>query len=110
MVNKQFELFRLEPKCRVVHKNRESFDVYIGRGVDSKWGNPYSHKDDSIAEFRVASKKEAIEKYGDYLMSNPELMKALPELKGKVLGCWCEDANGNGKCHGDVLAELVNKL
>jgi hypothetical protein len=29
-----------------------------------------------------------MEKYRAWLLSNPELLKKLPELKGKVLGCW----------------------
>jgi hypothetical protein len=33
-------------------------------------------------------------------------MAALPELRGKVLGCWCAPA----ACHGDVLAEMVAAL
>lgn len=39
-------------------------------------------------------------------MSSPTLLAALPELKGKVLGCFCKPK----ACHGDVLADLVNKL
>jgi hypothetical protein len=31
-------------------------------------------------------------------------MAALPELKGRVLGCWCAPL----ACHGDVLAQLAN--
>ena len=34
------------------------------------------------------------------------LVAALPELKDKVLGCWCNPL----PCHGDVLVELVNNL
>lgn len=34
------------------------------------------------------------------------LMKSLPELKGKTLGCWCKPY----PCHGDVLVELLNEL
>lgn len=43
--------------------------------------------------------------YGEYLLLNEELMKSLPELKGKILGCWCAPL----ACHGEVLAELANK-
>jgi hypothetical protein len=34
----------------------------------------------------------------------PELMAALGEIRGKVLGCWCKPA----ACHGDVLARLAD--
>jgi hypothetical protein len=89
-------------KPRVVHCKREKFDIYIGRG--SKWGNPFSHKEGTLAEHVVESREEAIAKYEEYLLSNQELVDALPELRGKVLGCWCKPK----ACHGDVLLKLAN--
>lgn len=93
-------------ECRVVNKNKEGYDVYIGRG--SKWGNPYTHISNkkTKAEFIVGSRKESIEKFKEYLLNNEELMSALPELKGKRLGCYCKPKS----CHGDVIVELVNNL
>ncbi len=82
----------------------ESFDVYIGR--PSKWGNPYSHKQGTLAEFLVSSRKEAIEKYETYLLGNKDLMNSLVELKGKTLGCWCHPK----ACHGDILAKWSNSI
>ena len=91
---------------RVVHCKREPFDVYIGRGRGSKWGNPFTHKQGrTLARFRVATVEEALEKYEAWLRSQPELMAALPELRGRVLGCWCKP----GPCHGDVLARLADE-
>jgi hypothetical protein len=81
----------------VVHCKKEPFDVYIGR--PSKWGNPFEIGKDGTRE-------EVILKYRYYVTHNPELMASLPELKGKVLGCWCSP----NKCHGDVLAWLVAHL
>lgn len=89
-------------KARVVHCKKEEFDVYIGRG--SKWGNPFSHKEGTLAEHVVGSREEAIAKYEEYLLSNQELVDSLPELKGKVLGCWCKPK----ACHGDVLLKMAN--
>jgi len=89
-------------KPRVVHCKKESFDVYIGRG--SKWGNPYSHKEGTLAEEVVDSRSEAVKKYEEYLLSNDELMASLPELKGKILGCWCKPKS----CHGDILLKYAN--
>lgn len=86
-----------------MHCKRDKFDVYIGR--PSKWGNPYSHKNGTLALYRVASVEEAIEKYEVYVRNSPELMHSLNELKGKVLGCWCAP----GPCHGDVLAQLAEE-
>ncbi len=100
----QTELFDLPKLTRVVHKNKEPYDIYCGR--PSKWGNPFSHKEDTLAEFKVTTRKEAIEAYRKWIMTQPQLLAALPELKGKVISCWCKPLS----CHCDVLAELADKL
>lgn len=88
--------------ARVVHCRRASFDVYIGRpnprhGLEgSKWGNPFILG-------RDGTRAEVIAKYKDWIQTQPQLLKALPELRGKVLGCWCAPR----ACHGDVLARLA---
>ena len=89
----------------VVHCKKESYDVYIGRG--SKWGNPFTHLwgKQTKAEFVVASREEAIKAYRSYIMNKPELLACLPELTGKVLGCFCAPQS----CHGDVLIELCKE-
>lgn len=80
----------------VVHCEKDDYDVYIGR--PSKWGNPFiSGKD--------GTRKEVIEKYRVWLLDQPDLMSSLPELEGKILGCWCKPKS----CHGDVLADLANR-
>ena len=86
---------------KVVHCKKESYDVYIGR--PSKWGNPFSHKP-GIAIWHTKTVEEAIEKYEDYLLGSTNLLKSLPELKGKILGCWCSP----GRCHGDILYKYAN--
>jgi len=79
---------------KVVHCKREPYDVYIGR--PSKWGNPFSIGKDG-------SRKEVIDKYEKWLMKQSELLKDLPELKDKTLGCWCKP----NACHGDILLKLT---
>lgn len=83
------------PPRLVVHCKRDRYDVYIGR--PSKWGNPF-------AIGRDGTREEVIDKYRTWLLGQPELLAALPELKGKVLGCWCAPQ----ACHGDVLAKLAS--
>lgn len=78
---------------RVVNIREESKDVYIGR--PSKWGNPFKIGKDGTRE-------EVVELYLEYILGNDELMAALPELKGKALGCWCAPL----PCHGDILVGL----
>lgn len=87
----------------VVNLKNEKYDIFIGR--PSKWGNPYSHLDDTRAEFKVANRDEAINKYREWILKQPELMDALHELEGKVLGCYCRPK----RCHGDILVELLSQ-
>lgn len=88
---------------RVVNCKHEDYDVYIGR--PSKWGNIYSHLPNTLAEYRVATREEAIAKYREWILAQPDLMAALSELRGKTLGCWCKPKT----CHGDILVELLEK-
>ena len=83
-------------KTHVVHCKRDTYDVYIGR--PSKWGNPFAIGADGTRE-------QVIEKYRRWLIAQPALMAALPELRGKTLGCWCAPQ----ACHGDVLADLADE-
>ena len=94
----------IDNPTRVVHCKREPYDVYIGR--PSKWGNPFSHLPKSKAEIRTASREEALVRYEEWIKSRPDLLSALGELRGKVLGCWCRPK----ACHGDVLARLADDL
>lgn len=88
---------------RVVHLDKEPYDILIDR--TTIWGNPYSHKEGTLAKYKVKTRKEAIEKYRDYIMNNSELLAKLPELENKTLGCWCKPLD----CHGDILVELCNR-
>ena len=74
----------------VVRRN-QPHDVYIGR--PSKWGNPFVIGKDGTRE-------EVIAKHAAWLQTQPELLAALPSLKGKRLGCYCAPL----ACHGDTLA------
>lgn len=89
---------------RVVNCRKEKYDEYIGR--PSKWGNPYSHLPSAIAKFKVKTREEAIAKYREWILTQPDLLKELHTLKGKVLGCWCKPQS----CHGDVLVELIDNV
>ena len=79
--------------------------VYIGRAMyrsgycfaKSKWANPFKID-------RGGTREEVIAKYRARLLATPELLAALPELRGKRLACWCAPE----RCHGDVLLELEN--
>ena len=78
----------------VVHK-RNPHDVYIGR--PTKWGNPFIIG-------RDGEREQVIAKHAYWILRQPQLMAALPELRGKRLGCFCAPDS----CHGDTLALLAN--
>ena len=84
-------------ETKVVHCKREKYDVYIGR--PGPWGNPFEIGKDGTRE-------EVIQKFRDWILSEPLLMQELVTLKGKTLGCWCSPK----PCHGDVLIDLVKNL
>ena len=88
---------------KVVHCKKSEYDIYIGR--PSLWGNPFSHKDGTLAEFKISNRAEAIQKYEEWILTQPQLMGSLYKLKGKTLGCWCSPK----PCHGHVLARLIER-
>jgi hypothetical protein len=91
---------------KVVHCKKEPYDVYIGR--PSKWGNPFTHIKDkkTLAEFVVKTRKESIDKYAEWILTQPELLEDLHELKDMRLGCFCAPK----ACHGHILAKLADEL
>ena len=90
---------------QIVHFKKHPYDVYIGR--PSKWGNPYSRKP-GIAKFKVSTRAEAIYQHKNWILSQPELMDEIrKELKGKILGCWCDNPYG---CHGYTLWCIANDI
>jgi hypothetical protein len=81
--------------------------VYIGREdwrfkrwPGSIWANP---------DNRSKTFAERVESYKKHLLygKGKHLLLRIPELKGKVLACWCK---GDHECHGEVLLELVATL
>lgn len=77
--------------------------VYVGR--PTKFGNPFSHNQGTLAKFVVKTRDEAVDKYEEWLLSQPELVEAAKkELKGKSLICWCAPL----RCHADVLLKVAN--
>ena len=90
-------------KTKVVNIKFSTFDVYIGRG--SMWGNPFSFSPSSHDVEYVKDREEAIESYKKYILSRPDLLKQLEQLRGKILGCHCKPL----ACHGDVLVEILEE-
>ncbi len=99
---------------RVVHVNKDEFDIYIGRPYHSYvgvLGNPFK-TDANHDRYRIVAM------FTDYLLKNTEMLKEVAKLKdqksaidgGPVkLGCWCADGIDNGPiCHGDMICWLLD--
>jgi len=69
--------------------------IYIGRG--SKWGNPFRIGPDG-------ERATVIAKHDHWLRDQRHLLRALDELRGHYLVCFCAPL----ACHGDLLLWLAN--
>jgi hypothetical protein len=84
--------------CKVLNRHQTgvpSGAVYIGRG--SKWGNPVRIGVDG-------DRVTVITKYERWLRGQHHLLRALDELRGRDLVCFCAPH----ACHGDLLLRLAN--
>lgn len=63
----------------------------------TKWGNPFKIG-------RDGDRDEVVRRYRAWVVTRPDLMAALVELRGRDLVCWCAPE----ACHADVLLELAN--
>lgn len=100
---------RVVQVTRIGHYRYDACDVYIGRG--SKWGNPFVRFGQS-SRYRVIQVEEPLFEYERWLRQQPDLMAALPELAGKVLGCFCvrlEQKVDREVCHGHVLIRVLKE-
>lgn len=104
--------------------------VYIGRAMpgfdQSIWGNPFRMDTmktvttdrgsgapkkergkayNMVSIERDGTREDCIQKYSDWVKTQPQLMARIPELKGKRLGCWCHPK----PCHGDILKAMADE-
>ncbi len=86
-------------------QSKKPYTKYCGRYnkhynlEQSKWANPFVIGKDGTRE-------EVIELYRLWINCQPDLLEALPELRGQTLACWCEV--DRERCHLEILAELAN--
>lgn len=90
-------------------KSGLKYDICICR--PSKFGNPFTHKVNTIAKFKVKSRKEAVSSFEVYFYNNLELQEAArKELQGKVIACACDDKFiKEGLCHGTIYVKFLNQ-
>lgn len=112
---------------RVVHVN-DGVDgaVYIGRQNGwkkirrSKWANRFKiGGPDPWNEGKVLSREGALFHFSTWFWQQPDLIRALPELRDKPLACWCRhdgvpmtngisDDGPDNRCHGDLYVHWLN--
>lgn len=84
--------------CDVLNKRTHGVPagaVSMGRG--SKWGNPFVIGPDG-------DRATVIARHARWLRDQHHLLRALPELRGRTLVCFCAPR----PCHGDLLWRLAN--
>lgn len=88
---------------KAVNLRQEKYDTYIGRaghGQNGYFGNPFSvqeHGTSALDKYRTYFK--------DRIEKDPEFRRRILALRGHKLGCFCKPK----PCHGDVIAEWVDK-
>lgn len=71
---------------------------YVRIDRQTEWGNVFEMPEDGDRE-------AVIKKFAEFYLPHKDgLLRQLPNLRGKVLGCWCHPQD----CHGQVIADLVN--
>lgn len=97
--------------------------VYVGRWVQwtewtaSPFGNPFTVKlvgSAALKMFEDCLRDALSPNRGPWVRRDfAEMARRLPELNGKVCGCWCGDWEPDQPeigCHAVVLAKLANAL
>lgn len=99
----------------IVNKHHNKSGEYIGRG--SPLGNPYSHMENTKAQFKTRTREEAIAKYAVWLRQqidagNQTVLAELNRLGNKAidegtltLQCFCYPK----ACHGSVIKDVITK-
>lgn len=86
--------------------------TYIGRTLNrgnwnlarSDWANPFTAQ-------KVGGAQRAVIRYREWLLAPEQAelrARIVPELRGRVLGCWCNVEAGD-PCHGLVLVALARE-
>jgi len=64
----------------------------------SIFGNPFK------VGVNCANRNECLQRYENYVMNSYDIIKNLPNLRGRLLGCTCLPLS----CHAQTLANIVN--
>lgn len=104
---------RPDQPTRVVNIHREKGTRYIGRaghGEDGLFGNPFAL--DAKRRHEPAHVAQVLGRYVRYFLarvaSDHPWRRAVLDLRGEALGCFCVGPEGDGACHGKIIAAWLD--
>lgn len=86
---------RQVPQTRVVNIRHEAYDIWGAR--PGPLGNPFRIG-------RDGNRNECIVQFRQWVVRQPFIMRLLPDLAGRTIGCFCKPL----ACHCDVYVELLH--
>jgi len=91
------------PTTEIVNVQKHGKERVTMIDRDTVFGNKFVLEEDGGSYTR----EESIEKYREWfkekIKKDPEFRKAVHDLTGEKLGCWCKPK----PCHGDVILEYL---
>lgn len=98
----------------VANRRKTAEGEYVGR--PSVLGNPFSHQKDTLAEFQVATREDAIACYEEWLRGRLEekdpfvcgemnRLYRIAKRRDLTLLCWCAPS----PCHADVIRKILEE-
>lgn len=85
--------------------------VYISRAIP-RFGLERSPFDIPWTTPNAKRRPSSLRRYRNYVLAQPELIRLLPDLRGKTLVCWCrrsdEERTDANTCHGDILLDILD--
>lgn len=78
--------------------------VYVGR-ANPRYGLRGHPLANPFKVGRDGAVGECVEKFRAYLLARPDLVAVAKTLRGKTLGCFCDQM---GDCHAKVIAEVAD--
>lgn len=84
--------------------------IYVGR--PTIWGNPFSTAEAydrwlRTGEYHDCDLRPPRRHKDELEKRRREVLRRLPELRGKDLACWCREGDS---CHADTQIELANPI
>lgn len=88
-----------EPKTELVNVSRHGKEGVRMIDRTTRFGNPFRLKEDGGEYTREESIAQYESWFVEKIQSDEDFRKAVEELRGETLGCWCKPK----PCHGDVI-------